>query len=56
MAARDQEEVLGKTIKLKLPFHSSFGKKENYVEQLIWSELGDYVRKLIREEGADRYG
>lgn len=56
MVARDQEEILGKTIKLKLPFHSSFGKKENYVEQLIWSELGDYVRKLIREEGDDRYG
>ena len=50
MAARDQEEVLGKTIKLKLPFHSSFGKKENYVEQLIWSELGDYVREILRKE------
>lgn len=56
MAARDMEEVFAKTIKLKLPFHSSFGKKENYVEQLIWSELGDYVRKMIREEGAGNYG
>ena len=35
---------------LKMPFHSSFGKKEHYVEQLIWSELGDYVRQLIRKE------
>lgn len=50
MLAREYEDVLGKTKKLKLPFHSSFGKKENYVEQLIWGELGDYVRKLIREE------
>ena len=50
MVAREYEEVLGKTIKLKLPFHSSFGKKEHYVEQLIWSELGDYVRQLIRKE------
>ena len=37
MVAREYEEVLGKTIKLKLPFHSSFGKKEHYVEQLISS-------------------
>ena len=50
LVAREYEEVLGKTIKLKLPFHSSFGKKEHYVEQLIWSELGDYVRQLIRKE------
>ena len=51
MLAREHEDVLGRTKKIKLPFHSSFGKKENYVEQLVWSELGDYVRKLIREEG-----
>ena len=50
MVAREYEEVLGKTIKLKLPFHSSFGKKEHYVEQLIWSELGDYVREILRKE------
>ena len=53
MVAREYEEVLGKTIKLKLPFHSSFGKKEHYVEQLIWSELGDYVRQLIRKKAGD---
>lgn len=50
MLTREYEEVLEKTKKIKLPFHSCFGKKEDYVEQLIWSELGDYVRKLIREE------
>lgn len=50
MLAREYEDVLEKTKKIKLPFHSSFGKKENYVEQLVWSELGDFVRKLIREE------
>lgn len=44
MVAREYEEVLGKTIKLKLPFHSSFGKKEHYVEQLIWEEAkGQYM-------------
>lgn len=40
--------VLEKLVKLKLPFHSCFGKKENYIEQLLWGELGDYVRQLIR--------
>lgn len=34
--------------KLKLPYHSSFGRRENYLEQLLWGELGDYVRQLLR--------
>ena len=54
-----QKNVLGileKTRKLKLPFHSSFGTRKNYVEQLIWGELGDFVRKLIREEMDERLG
>lgn len=49
-------EILDKTRKLKLPFHSSFGTGKAYVEQLIWGELGDYVRKLIREETDERLG
>lgn len=47
------EELMKKTRKLKLPFHSSFGSGEHYVEQLVWSELGDYIRKLLREEETD---
>lgn len=43
-----KEELKEKIKRLKLPFHMSFGKKENYVEQLIWGELGDYVRNLFR--------
>ncbi|MDY3920301.1 MAG: hypothetical protein SOZ59_15125 [Candidatus Limivivens sp.] len=50
---RGYTDVLEKTRKLKLPFHSSFGPRENYIEQLAWGELGDFVRKLIREEEAD---
>lgn len=34
--------------KLKLPYYSNFGRRENYIEQLLWGELGDYVRKLMR--------
>lgn len=36
--------------RLKLPYHSSFGRKENYLEQLLWGELGDYTRQLLRGE------
>ncbi len=43
-----KREVMEKVRKLKLPYHRSFGKKENYIEQLLWSELGDYVRRLLR--------
>lgn len=50
LKAWDYEDVLEKTRKLKLPFHSSFGTREYYVEQLMWGELGDYVRNLILEE------
>jgi len=46
----EYEGILDKTKKLKLPFHNNFGTRECYVEQLIWGELGDFVRKLIREE------
>lgn len=50
LKAWDYEDVLEKTRKLKLPFHSSFGTREYYVEQLMWGELGDYVRNLVLEE------
>lgn len=42
------QEALDKIKKLKLPYHREFGRKENYIEQLLWSELGDYVRRLLR--------
>lgn len=42
------EELNSKIKKVKLPYHNSFGSRECYAEQLIWSELGDYVRQLIR--------
>lgn len=36
--------------RLKLPYHSCFGRKENYLEQLLWGELGDYTRQLLHGE------
>lgn len=42
------EGLLEKTQKLKLPYHSSFAGRKNYLEQLLWGELGDYVRQLLK--------
>lgn len=44
----DCREVLGKIEKITPPFHNYFGKGEDYVAQLMWSELGDYVKELLR--------
>lgn len=42
------ESLLEKTQKLKLPYQSSFAGRKNYLEQLLWGELGDYVRQLLK--------
>lgn len=44
------EKLIEKTKKIKLPFHNNFNNKEYYVNQLIWGELGDFIRELIRKE------
>ncbi|EJW99035.1 hypothetical protein EVA_12858, partial [gut metagenome] len=46
----DYPQVLAKTVKVKLPYHTATASPEVYVEQLMWSELGDYVRNLLRKE------
>lgn len=46
----DQVPVLEKIRKVQLPYHGMLGDGTNYVEQLMWSELGDYVRELLRKE------
>jgi hypothetical protein len=46
----DYPEILSKTVKVKPPFHLGTGSLENYVESLVWSELGDYVRETLRRE------
>jgi len=33
--------------KIKPPYHCSFNRRENYLEQLLWGELGDYTRQLL---------
>lgn len=43
-----QEKLKDMIQRVKLPYHSSFGRKDTYMEQLLWGELGDYVRKLLK--------
>ena len=38
------------TEKITPPFHMMTGPPSGYIEQLMWSELGDYVRNLLRKE------
>lgn len=46
----DCQAVLTKLVRISLPFHNSFGDGKNYVEQLMWSQLGDFTRELLRKE------
>ena len=39
--------VLEKTQKFSRPFVSGSGKGKAYMEQLVWGELGDFVRGLV---------
>lgn len=45
------ESLNSRIQKIKLPYHSSFGRKESYLEQLLWGELGDYTRLLLKGRG-----
>ena len=46
--AAGSELLQGRIHKLKLPYHNSFGRRDTYMEQLLWGELGDYVRQRLR--------
>ena len=50
--AWDCEKIMEKTTKLTPPFHA--GRQTSgttYAEQLLWSELGEYLRQVLRREG-----
>ena len=47
----DFSQILAKTVRVRPPFHMGNGPAENYVEGLLWSELGDYVREVLRKDG-----
>ena len=45
---REHDQETG--AKMHLPFHGGNAAPENYIEGLLWSELGDYVREILRKE------
>ena len=47
----EQGAILEKIKKVQLPCHHVFGGREYYIEQLLWGELGDYVRTLLGTSG-----
>lgn len=44
------EPLKNRIQKIKPPYHCSFGRKDNYLDQLLWGELGDYTRQLLRKQ------
>ena len=50
----DFSQVLSKIIKVKPPFHMGNSSMETYTEGLLWSELGDYVRKIVKKNENER--
>ncbi len=44
----DYDRILEKMVRISPPFHVEFTGGENYITQLPWSQLGDYMRKVLR--------
>ena len=53
LKAAGGDRVLERIRKLRLPHQGLQVRRENYMEQLLWGELGDYVRRLLRKSGTD---
>ncbi len=49
LTSSGHEALISRIQKIKPPYHSSFGRRDNYLEQLLWGELGDYTRQLLRK-------
>lgn len=48
----DREELLAKTIKIQPPSMKTSGWEEDYIDQLMWGEFGDFIRKLVKDNVA----
>lgn len=49
LASSGREALKNRIQKIKPPYHGNFGRRDNYLEQLLWGELGDYTRQLLRQ-------
>lgn len=45
------QKVLDRIEKIKLPYYTAQGTGEQFLQQLIWSQFGDYTRNIIKESG-----
>lgn len=50
----DCQSVLDKMRKIHVPFHTANRTGKAYFEELVWSELGDYVRQILRRKLMER--
>lgn len=46
----DFNGLLERIKKIKLPYHRTEKRGREYLDELLWSQLGDYVRHLLRKE------
>lgn len=49
----EKQPVLDRIRKLRLPYHRSARRGTDYMDDLVWGELGDYVREMLRKERED---
>ena len=49
----DDGSVRDKIQRLKLPSPGRIGRREGYLEQLLFGEMGDYVRQLLKGRGPE---
>lgn len=49
----EKQMVLDRIRKIKLSYHRSSKTGIGYMDDLVWSELGDYVREMLRTERED---
>lgn len=46
---QEGDETLERIQKVKLPYHRISRKGQGYFDDLVWSQLGDFVRELLRK-------
>ena len=47
---KERKQMREKIRKIRIPFYAAGKSGKAWAEELAWSELGDYVRKLLRGE------
>lgn len=45
----ERQNILNRTVKVKIPETEGQKWNENYLEQQPWGQLGDFIRKILRE-------